>query len=399
MIILNGKYNEAKVFTDNIEKSAREQIVELLNQEFMKGENIRIMSDVHAGAGCTIGFTSTITNKVVPNLIGVDIGCGLLMAKLSKRIENLDELDSIIRHNIPSGFNVHERPAFRVGDSLKEYISTLNCLKPANINMDRALCSLGTLGGGNHFIELDEDDDGNQYLVVHTGSRYLGKQIATYYQELAYEQLTDISNEKDKIIKSLIEQGRQREIQSELKKLEKPKINKNLAYLEGDLFWEYLDDMHMAQNYADFNRTFIINSILLSLGIDGIYRISTAHNYIDESFIVRKGAVYAGRGTELLIPINVRDGILICEGKGNPDWNYSAPHGAGRICSRGKAREQFSMDEFKSEMDGIYSTCISENTLDESPMAYKPMDEIIKNIGDTVEIKKVIKPIYNFKAN
>lgn len=251
----------------------------------------------------------------------------------------------------------------------------------------------------NHFIELDEDEDGNQYLVVHTGSRYLGKQIATYYQGLAYKQLTDTSNEKEELIKSLTEQGRQREIQSELKKLERPKVNKNLAYLEGDLFWEYLDDMHIVQDYAHFNRTLVINNILLSLGIDAIHRISTIHNYISEDFIVRKGAVYAGRGTELLIPINMRDGILICEGKGNPDWNYSAPHGAGRVCSRGKARERFSVDEFKSEMDGIYSTCVNESTLDESPMAYKPMDEIIKNIGDTVEIKKVIKPIYNFKAN
>lgn len=251
----------------------------------------------------------------------------------------------------------------------------------------------------NHFIELDEDDDGNQYLVVHTGSRYLGKQIATYYQNLAYEQLTDISNEKEELIKSLIKQGRQREIQHELKKLKKPKVNKSLAYLEDDLFWEYLDDIQRAQIYACYNRNVIISSILLSLDIGFTYSIETVHNYISEDFIVRKGAVYAGRGTELLIPINMRDGILICEGKGNPDWNYSAPHGAGRICSRGKARERFSVDEFKSEMDGIYSTCVNESTLDESPMAYKPMDEIIKNIGDTVEIKKVIKPIYNFKAN
>lgn len=396
MIELKGKYNLAKVFTDNIESTAISQIIELCSQDFVQNSKIRIMPDVHAGAGCTIGTTMTIQDKIVPNLVGVDIGCGIAVVNLGNEFDiNLEKLDDFIRNNIPSGHNVHE----------KEQRFKLNRLKCLNdINHGRALKSIGTLGGGNHFIEVDKDNDDNIYIVVHSGSRYLGKQVAEYYQNKGYKELIDVWNKKKAIIEKLKKEGRQKEIQQELKKINIPKINKQLAYVQGKTFNDYLNDMKIVQTYAYVNRMEMLSSIFqdflnLDLQCNNEY-FQTIHNYIDlDNMILRKGSISAQKGEKVIIPMNMRDGSLICVGKGNSDWNYSAPHGAGRIMSRSKAKENVTLNEFQNSMKGIYTTSVNTSTIDESPMVYKPMEEIISNIKDTVEIKKIIKPIYNFKAN
>lgn len=404
MLELKGKYNTAKVFTDVIEETAISQIITLCNEEFSSGSKIRIMPDVHAGAGCTIGTTMTITDKVVPNLVGVDIGCGVLVAKLKKDIHiNLKNLDNVIKKYIPSGKEVRElehRYVFEIP------FLNLKCIR--KINMDRASKSIGTLGGGNHFIEVNIDDDGCEYLVIHSGSRYFGKQIAEYYQDIAYQELLRKKLNTKSIVEDLKSQGREKEIESALKelKLTTVKINKDLAYLEGDFFNDYLNDINIAQQYADLNRYAIADEILYQLNIDiGCvdYTFASVHNYIDlgnglDNMTLRKGAISAQNGEKLIIPINMRDGSLVCVGKGNPDWNFSAPHGAGRIMSRSEAKKKISMDEYKESMDGIYTTSVVESTLDEAPMAYKNKEDIINNIGDTVDIECIIKPIYNFKA-
>lgn len=404
MQTVTGKFNEAKVFTDVVDETSLEQIRTLCDQEFTSGAKIRLMPDVHAGAGCTIGTTMTIKDKIVPNLVGVDIGCGMetLCIKADSEVsETFDgaKLDKIIRKNIPSGFKIRKFP--------HEFVSQVewNSIK-GNFNKSRARLSLGTLGGGNHFIEADRDDEGNLYIVVHSGSRHAGLEIADYYQEMAWKQLNgNCEADKRHLIETLKAEGKEQEIQARLEELNSQiltNIPKDLAYVSGELFDDYINDMRIMQHFAMLNRKAMIQTISVGLRLkkeDIIDQFTTIHNYIDtENMILRKGAVSAQKGEKLLIPINMRDGSLICIGKGNEDWNCSAPHGAGRIMSRAKARKELSMEEFKAEMSGIWSSTVNLDTIDEAPMAYKTMDDIVANIGPTAEIVKVIKPIYNFKA-
>lgn len=394
MIEIKGKYNNAIIYTDNVEQTAISQIIELCNQEFVRGSKIRIMSDCHAGAGCTIGTTMIIKDKVVPNLVGVDIGCGMLTIKLKEKEIDFQQLDNTIRKYVPSGQNVREN--YHKNNN-KIDLTKLRCKN--YINLDRAMKSLGTLGGGNHFAEINSDSKGNIYLVIHSGSRYLGKQVAEYYQELAYKTLSSNNIDKIKLINRLIREGKQNKIQSELSKIKPLKVSKQLAFLEGQNLKDYLHDMKIIQEYACLNRITMAEEIITRMSLNVDYSFTTVHNYIDlDNMILRKGAISAQKDEIVLIPMNMRDGSLICKGKGNPNWNYSAPHGAGRILSRSKAKDNVTLEEFKDSMKGIWTSSVNESTIDESPMAYKPMQEIIDNIKDTVEIIDIIKPIYNFKA-
>lgn len=366
MITLNGKCNSAKIFTDVIESSAEGQIRKLLDLSFISGSQIRIMPDVHAGAGCTIGTTMTITDKVIPNLVGVDIGCGMLTVKLKDKRIDLPKLDSFIHNNVPAGYSIRVTPHKYLAETR---IEQLCCYHSVDIN--RGELSLGTLGGGNHFIEIDKDDDENLYLVIHTGSRHIGLQTAKYYQDAAFKAL-----------------GAQDEIPYEL------------AYCEGELLEQYLHDMEIMQEYADLNRQAIADTIIKGCKLKVDSQFTTIHNYIDlKHKILRKGAVSAQLDETLLIPINMRDGALICRGLGNPDWNYSAPHGSGRVMSRSEVKNRVTVKAYKETMKGIFSTTVNAGTLDECPMAYKGIDEIIANITPTAEIVTKIKPIYNFKAD
>lgn len=398
MIELKGKYNEAKIFTDVVDEASISQVFLLLNQEFVSDSKIRLMPDVHAGAGCTIGTTMTIADKIVPNLVGVDIGCGMETIRIKEKHLELQKLDKLIYEKIPSGFNVREK-THRYFDEID--LEDLYCYK--QIDPRRAEKSLGSLGGGNHFIEADKDDEGNIYIVVHSGSRHLGLEVADHYQREGYRALNG-STEKDvnALIADLRSQGREREIQKSitvLKNTKRTNIPKQLAYVSGELFEQYIHDMKIVQRYAELNRQAMIDEIVKGMKIHVEEQFTTIHNYIDtEAMILRKGAVSARKGEKLLIPINMRDGSLICVGKGNDDWNQSAPHGAGRLMSRSAAKESFTVSEFKNQMDGIYTTSVNKDTLDECPMAYKGMEDIVNNIGDTVDIVQVIKPIYNFKA-
>ena len=398
MLELRGKYNTAKVFTDLIDENAVAQIISLLNQPMSKDQQIRIMPDVHAGAGCTIGTTMTITDKAVPNLVGVDIGCGMETVCIKESFIEVQKLDKLIRAEIPYGFGIRKK-IHRYMDKLD--ITQLYCSK--NVDLIRAERSLGTLGGGNHFIEADRGEDGAIYIVIHSGSRHLGLEVAKYYQEEAYKRLNSCSKaEIDALIARLKAEGKEKQIQKELKKLTNTKhtdVPKSLAYTEGNLFEQYIHDMKIVQEYAMLNRQAMMDEIIKGMGLHIRDCFTTVHNYIDtEKMILRKGAVSAQIGETLLIPINMRDGSLICTGKGNPDWNCSAPHGAGRVLSRGEAKATLTLSEFKKQMNGIYSTSVSRDTIDESPMAYKSIDDIVSNIGDTVDINDIIKPIYNFKA-
>jgi len=401
---VNGKCNTAKVYTDVVDEKSLQQIKTLCDQEFTSGAKIRLMPDVHAGAGCTIGTTMTIKDKIVPNLVGVDIGCGMETLMIHKDSEaaqkfNPAQLDMIIRKNIPCGFDIrkfeHQYVAEVEWDNIKGIY-----------NKHRAQLSLGTLGGGNHFIEADKDEEGNLYIVVHSGSRHAGLEIAEYYQEMAWRQLNGKTKaDLDAMISQLKAEGRETEIEAkrvEMNAQIKTQIPKDLAYVSGYLFDDYINDMRIMQHFAMLNRKAMINSISIGLHLkkeEIVDQFTTIHNYIDtENMILRKGAVSAQKGEKLLIPINMRDGSLICLGKGNEDWNCSAPHGAGRVMSRMKAKKELSMEEFKAEMSGIYSTTVTKETLDEAPMAYKTMDDIVANIGPTADILNVIKPIYNFKA-
>lgn len=397
MLELNGKYNTAKVFTDVIDNESISQIINLLNQPYIQGSTIRMMPDVHAGAGCTIGTTMTIKDKVCPNLVGVDISCGMHTVKLKEKHIELQKLDKLIRSEVPSGFSIRNTP-HRFTEKVN--LENLYCAK--FINMNRAIHSIGTLGGGNHFIEANKDDDGNIYIVVHSGSRHLGVEIANYYQNAGYEALTTYNkNEIQNIINQLKKEGRNSEIQSTISNLKTKHttIPKPLAYVEGDLFEQYIHDIKIAELFAEYNRKAIIDVIVKGMGLHVAEQFTTVHNYIDtDNMILRKGAVSAKQGEILLIPMNMRDGSLLCVGKGNADWNYSAPHGAGRLMSRSQAKETFTVSEYKKEMSGIYTTSVNSSTLDECPMAYKRMEDIVDNISPTVEIQSVIKPIYNFKA-
>lgn len=404
---------DLKIFTNNIEDEAVKQIDELLEQEPFKDCKVRIMPDVHAGKGCVIGFTADLGNKVIPNIVGVDIGCGMLCVELGNMALDFKKLDKIIIENIPSGRNIREQKLIDF-----EKINELYCLRELK-ESNKFNKAIGTLGSGNHFVEIDVDDENNKYLVIHTGSRNLGKQVADYYQNLAVELCSgkeEMYKKKEKIIKTYKEQGKKSEIQEALKELEKeyknnkPNLPKDLCYLENRYRDMYLHDMKICQEYASLNRLHIAKEILMNyfqltyvpeIDYPPIMnnRFETIHNYISfEDNIVRKGAISAKKGEKVLIPINMRDGSIIAVGKGNKDWNQSAPHGAGRIMSRIKAKETFTLDEFEKSMKGIYTTSVSVETIDEAPFVYKPMQEIIDNIQDTVEIKKIIKPIYNFKA-
>ncbi|MDD6098300.1 MAG: RtcB family protein [Oscillospiraceae bacterium] len=398
MIILNGKYNSAEVFTENIDNQAIAQIIALCSQPFSAGSKIRIMPDVHAGSGCTIGTTMTITDKVVPNLVGVDIGCGMETAVLKEKHIELQKLDKLIYEKIPSGFEIRQKP-HRFAEKID--LSELYCIE--HINPVRAELSIGTLGGGNHFIEADKGSDGKIYIVIHSGSRHLGVEVAKYYQNEAYRRLNKSSaKEVQELIDRLKAEGRERQIQQEMKKLANTKrtdVPKHLAYTEGELFFHYIHDMKLVQKFAEINRQAMMTEIIKGMGLHITESFTTIHNYIDtDSMILRKGAVSAQKGERLLIPVNMKDGSLLCTGKGNADWNYSAPHGAGRLMSRSEAKESFTVSEYKKQMKGIYTTSVNSGTLDECPMAYKSIEDIVNNIGDTVEINDNIKPIYNFKA-
>lgn len=395
--------SDLKIFTENIEPEALNQIYTLIKQPAFKDCKVRIMPDVHAGAGCVIGFTADLGDKVIPNIVGVDIGCGMLTIELGKIEINFEELDKAIRKRIPSGRNVHEGRIVRF-DELQD----LHCYRNLK-DAKRLERSIGTLGGGNHFIEIDEDAEGNKYLIIHTGSRNLGKQVAEYYQKLAVEIMQgkdELYEMQEKLIADYKAQGRRKEIEKAIKELHRKfnpnplGIPKELCYLTGKYREQYLHDMQICQKFAVKNREEIGKAILDEMGLQSVNSFETIHNYIElESNMVRKGAISAKENEMLLIPINMRDGCIIGIGKGNEDWNCSAPHGAGRIMSRSKAKETVSLDEFRQSMEGIYTTSVSQSTIDESPMAYKPIDEIVKNIKDTVDIVKIIKPIYNFKAS
>ena len=398
MFEIQGKYASAKVFADIAEESAVAQILSLCNQPVSAGAKIRIMPDVHAGAGCTIGTTMTVTDTAIPNLVGVDIGCGMETVRLKEKHIELQKLDKLIYRSIPSGFSVRETPhrfASRFAPEL------LYCAD--KIHVPRMMLSIGTLGGGNHFIEADQSEDGSIYLVIHSGSRHLGVEVAKYYQEEAYRQLNAASkDEVDALIASLKAQGKETQIQKALKKLKAEKrtdVPKHLAYTAGRLFEQYIHDMKLTQEFAMLSRKAMIDELIRGMGLHIARQFTTIHNYIDtEHMILRKGAVSARAGEKLLIPMNMRDGSLICTGRGNDDWNQSAPHGAGRLMSRADAKASFTVSEFKKQMAGIYTTSVGSGTLDECPMAYKPMEAITGCIGDTVEINEIIRPIYNFKA-
>ncbi len=398
MFEIQGAYASAKVFTDIADEKSIAQITELCSQPLAKGTQIRIMPDVHAGAGCTIGTTMTITDKLVPNLVGVDIGCGMETTILKETHIEPQKLDKLIRCEVPSGFAVRSKP-HRYADNID--LTKLYCYE--HIHELHAINSVGTLGGGNHFIEVDVGSDGTLYLVIHSGSRHLGKEVATWYQEEAYRRLNG-SDEKSirELIAEMKAQGRQKQIEMEVKKLKAVKrtsVPHHLAYCEGELFAHYLHDMAIVQEFAVQNRQAMTDVIVHGMHWHVKGQFTTIHNYIDlENRILRKGAVSAQKGETLLIPMNMRDGSLICTGKGNPDWNYSAPHGAGRLMSRSQAKQMCSIAEYRQQMNGIYTTSVGMDTLDECPMAYKSMDAIVDNITPTAEIQDIIKPIYNFKA-
>lgn len=400
--------SDLKIFTENIEPEALNQIYTLIKQPAFADCKVRIMPDVHAGAGCVIGFTADLGDKVIPNIVGVDIGCGMLTVELGKEDINFTELDRIIRENVPSGRNVNDCRCVPF-----EELKDLRCYRELK-DTQRLERSIGTLGGGNHFIEVDIDTDGVKYLVIHTGSRNLGKQVAEYYQKLAVELMQgkdELYAMQEKLIADYKAQGRKAEIQKAIAELHRKfspnplGIPKELCYLTGKYREDYLHDMKICQHFAAVNRYGIANRIIGNLyGCDIAYwnlpMFETVHNYIEhDTNMVRKGAISAKAGEKLLIPINMRDGCIIGVGKGNEDWNCSAPHGAGRIMSRSKAKETFSLEEFEDSMKGIYTTSVSRSTIDEAPMVYKPMDEIVTNIADTVDILKIIYPIYNFKAS
>lgn len=393
---------DLKIFTENIEQEALDQINTLMEQPAFSDCKVRIMPDVHAGSGCVIGFTADLGDKVIPNIVGVDIGCGMLTVNLGKIDIDFEKLDVAIRKRVPCGYNVHEGRIARFST-----IQGMYCYR--NLKDTRRFeRSIGTLGGGNHFIEIDIGEDGTKYLVIHSGSRNLGKQVADYYQKLAVELMEgkdELYAKQEQLIADYKAQGRRSEIQDAIKELHKtyrPKdldIPRDLCYLTGKYREEYLHDMRICQQFANANRVNMALEILDEMDWVAEESFETIHNYIDDSNMIRKGAISAKKGEKLLIPINMRDGCIIGVGKGNEDWNCSAPHGAGRIMSRSKAREVVSLDEFKESMNGIFTTSVSADTIDEAPMVYKPMDEIVANIKDTVDILEIIKPVYNFKAS
>ncbi|WP_312473353.1 RtcB family protein [Neobacillus sp.] len=398
MIKVTGSQTKAKIFSNYPQETALEQIQELCNQAFLKDTKISIMPDYHAGKGCVIGTTIQLKDKVVPNLVGVEVGCGVLTVKLQDKKVDFNKLDNIIRTYVPSGQELHS-------DETVGFINTsfpaIQEFKAEHIlNENRSLYSLGTLGGGNHFIEISVDSDGYHYLTIHTGSRYVGAKIATYYQKVAISKLRQ--HDLTEIIEKLKGEGRNKEIQTVIQsyKEKNPVIPNDLAFLEGEDFQHYIHDMKLAQSFAKANREEIARSITDNMGFEEMDRFDTVHNYIDtDNLILRKGAVSAQKGERLIIPINMRDGSILAVGKGNEEWNYSAPHGAGRVLSRTKAMKTLNMEDFHNTMKDVWTTSVSEETLDEAPMAYKSMNEILEKVEETVEIAGFIKPVYNFKAS
>lgn len=364
MLEIKGKYNTAIVYTDQLESTAVGQLTVLCSQPFIKDCTIRIMPDAHAGAGCVVGTTLTIKDKIVPNLVGVDLSCGMLVTKLNTKDIDCQKLDVVIRERVPSGFAIREQ----IHPFAKEIdLDDLYCAE--HIQQQKAYLSIGSLGGGNHFIEIDHNEDTDEYyLVIHSGSRHLGLEVATWYQKIAINSRTE-------------------------------KIPPDLAYVYGTDFEKYIHDTMIMEHFANLNRKAIAHEILKGMKWKAIDQFTTIHNYIDtKNMILRKGSISAQKDELCLIPMNMRDGSLLCKGKGNPEWNYSAPHGAGRLFSRGEAKRTFTVNQFKEEMNGVYSSCVCAGTLDESPMAYKPADEILNHISDTVDVIATLKPIYNFKA-
>lgn len=399
MLEIKGKINTAICYASVIEEEAIEQIRRMCDYEFTKGSRIRIMPDVHAGKGCTIGTTMTITDKAVPNIVGVDIGCGMYTVDLGKTDIDYKKLDEAA-HFIPSGMNVWE------GRQEHFDLEQLRCYRDLK-DTKRLERSLGTLGGGNHFIEIDESADGEKYLVIHSGSRNLGKQVAELYQKLAVDLSKgkeEYFKKRDEIIRTYKEQGKRKEIQAALKKIaweqKESLIPEDLCFLFGSYLEDYLHDVEVCQRFARRNREKMAEILLERTGIAAGEAFHTIHNYIDtEEMILRKGAIAAHAGEKILIPINMRDGSVLAVGKGNAEWNYSAPHGAGRIMSRKAAKDKLSLEEYRETMKGVYTTSVNEATLDEAPMAYKSLDDIIDVIRDSVDIIDVMKPVYNFKAS
>ena len=399
MFEIKGKINTAVCYAKVIEDEAIEQIRRMCDYEFTAGSRIRIMPDVHAGKGCTIGTTMTIVDKAVPNVVGVDIGCGMYTVRLGDQALDLARLDEAA-HFIPSGMNVWE------GRQMRFDLTELRCFRALKDSryLER---SLGTLGGGNHFIEVDRAADGTAYLVIHSGSRNLGLQVAKYYQNLAIDLnkgKEEYLAKRDALIAEYKAAGRRTEIQAALKKLKwqekKATIPEDLCFVYGQFLADYLHDVEICQRFARQNRELMAKILLERTGLDAGDAFHTVHNYIDtQEMILRKGAIAAHAGELVLIPINMRDGSVLARGKGNPEWNYSAPHGAGRIMSRTTAKETLDLEEYRREMEGIYSTSVNEATIDEAPMAYKALEDIIDVISESVDVIEVLKPIYNFKAN
>ena len=406
MIDIKGKHNTAKVFTENLEDSTKDQVTTICDQEIFKDSKIRIMPDCHAGMGCVIGTTMTVGDKVVPNLVGVDIGCGMLTVELGKVDLDLQQIDNYIKQNIPSGSNINQEPQI---DYRKE-IESLRCFREIPKSSKEFNRALGSLGGGNHFIEINIDSKNNKYLVVHSGSRNLGHQVASYYQRRAYDFHCGLDNEyeeeKEQLIEEFKDRGKRKQIKKELNKLKKAhkkkcELPKDLCFLEGELMEDYLHDMKIIQQYSNENRCVMAKRIVeegMKLKLDELEKFQTIHNYIDlDSMILRKGATSSKQDEKILIPINMRDGSILARGKGNEDWNYSAPHGAGRLLSRTDAKNRFTLEDFKESMKGIYTSSVNKSTLDEAPMAYKDIEEILENTKDTIEVIDIIKPIYNYK--
>ena len=399
MLEIKGNMNTAICYAKVIETEAIEQIQRMCDYEFTKGSKVRIMPDVHAGKGCTIGTTMTVHDKVVPNIVGVDIGCGMYTIDLGYEDVDFEKLDEAA-HFVPSGMNVWD------GRIEKFDLTNLRCYRYLK-DTKRLERSLGTLGGGNHFIEVDQAQDGGKYLVIHTGSRNLGKQVADYYQGLAIELgkgKEEYFAKRDALIEEYKAAGRRKEIQKALKQLtwteKQAETPDDLCFLYGKYLEDYLHDVDICQKFAVRNREKIAEILLERMNVEAGESFHTIHNYIDiNEMILRKGAIAAHDGEKVLIPINMRDGSVLAVGKGNPEWNFSAPHGAGRIMSRNVAKEKLNLDEYKKAMEGIYTTSVNEATLDEAPMAYKSLDDIIEVIRDSVTIIDVMKPIYNFKAN
>lgn len=399
MMEIKGKVNTAICYAKVIEDEAIEQIRRMCDYEFTEGSQIRIMPDVHAGKGCTIGTTMTVKDKAVPNIVGVDIGCGMYTVNLGQVEIDMEQMDTAA-HFIPSGMNVWE--------GRKEHFDLLDlsCYRGLK-DAKRLERSLGTLGGGNHFIEIDQASDGSKYLVIHSGSRNLGKQVAEFYQRLAIDLnkgKEEYFAKRDALIAEYKAAGRRNEIQDALKALKwesrEATIPEDLCFVYGQYLEDYLHDVEICQRFARRSRELMAEIILQCLSLEAVDAFHTIHNYIDtDEMILRKGAIAAHEGEKVLIPINMRDGSVLAIGKGNPDWNFSAPHGAGRIMSRTAAKEQLDLDEYRREMEGIYTTSVNEATLDEAPMAYKSLSDIIDVIGESVDIIEVLKPIYNFKAN